>query len=456
MNERVKQLSREEPYLRSYFTMMDKMWDSPEASAAYIDTQTALIAKPATQEEAFRLVGRMYMEGLDCVASIGRVSENGVFKLMVIPADLTAVIGKTQDIEAGRKIMGWIAEGMDVAEQDMSNSEEYIGICSKLRDMTADDIYAAIIKAWNDQRVYVSEEALAQYNAGRAKPLSRQDVTDWARLTLNYPMSYYIARKYVTDVQRQRYQQLAVTVRNAFRKRLQAVDWISETTRSNAIEKLDNMKLNMGAPDTWYTEYIPQIDDCATFVEMVHRLRRSKNQLEASLLGGSDYFTSMLLASMDDSSGRPMPTDLTWNNGKYQMECNAIFFYPALLMPPFLDESVSMARQYAAMAAIGHEITHGFDSEGAKYDKYGKNYNWWTDADKTYFVDRQQKLIDSYNGLLAEPEQLPGVYCDGKLTLEENIADLGGFLAARDAYIDYLHENGYTGETYRLQLRSFY
>lgn len=458
MKQRVEELKQEVPYLSRFFTMMDRMYDNPDASTAYIKAQTDAIPKPATQEEAFRQLGRMYADGMDCLFETMSQVEDGVQKIMIMPSDVLSLVtsGKTQDRDAGLKIMSWIIEGMGITERCISNYTNSADLISLLRDMTPDDIYAAMCQTWQQQGIYASEAALAQYNAGKTVPLTAQGVKDLARSSLNYPLSYYIAQKYVPDEKRMRYQKLGVTIKKAFRKRLQEADWISEATRSHAIEKIDAMKLYLGAPDTWYTEYIPEIDDCTTFVEMIHRLNKSKRQLQARLLGGTDHFTSMLLGTVFGLTDQPMYQDLSWNNGKYQADCNAIFFYPALLMPPSLSEDVSMARQYALMATIGHEITHGFDSDGAKYDKDGKANNWWTDADLKAFEERQQKLVDCYSGLESEPSQLPGAYCNGKITLAENIADLGGFLAARDAYIDYLQQNGYTGETYRQQLRKYY
>lgn len=458
MEQRVENLKSEVPYLSRFFTMMDRMYDNPDASMAYIKAQADAIPKPATQEEAFRQLGRMYVEGVDCLFETMAQVEAGVQKVMIMPADVMSLVmsGKTQDRDAGTKIMSWIIEGMGITEGCISHYTEGADLISLLRDMTPDEIYVAMRKAWQQQGIYASEAELAQVNAGKSVPLTTQDVKDMARLSLNYPLSYYIAQKYVPEDKRQWYQQLGITVKNAFRRRLQKADWISEATRSNAIEKIDAMKLYLGAPDNWYTEYIPEIDDCTTFVEMVHRLNKSKRQLQTKLLGGTDHFTSMILGSVPGFDGRPMSQDLSWTNGKYQAECNAIFFYPSLLMPPALLEDVSVARQYALMATIGHEITHGFDIDGAKYDKNGKESNWWTATDLAAFEERQQKLVDCYNHLELEPSQLPGAYCDGKKTLAENIADLGGFLAARDAYIEYLQQNGYTGETYRQQLRKYY
>ena len=105
---------------------------------------------------------------------------------------------------------------------------------------------------------------------------------------------------------------------------------------------------------------------------------------------------------------------------------------------------------------MGHEMTHGFDNNGAEYDAVGKQHNWWTVADKMAFQDRQKTMILCYNNLEFDPEEMPGQYGNGERTLGENIADLGGFLACLDAYKAQLKAEGYSGENYKEQLRKFY
>ena len=120
------------------------------------------------------------------------------------------------------------------------------------------------------------------------------------------------------------------------------------------------------------------------------------------------------------------------------------------------EEGVSEACYYAAFVMIGHEFTHAFDTEGAKFDKYGKNVNWWTVADLMAFQDRKQNLIRTYSNLELDPVRAPLVFCDGERTQTENIADLGGFLAVLDAYMARLDSQGFKGESRNDQLRKFY
>ncbi len=106
--------------------------------------------------------------------------------------------------------------------------------------------------------------------------------------------------------------------------------------------------------------------------------------------------------------------------------------------------------------SFGHEFTHGFDTLGSRYDKDGNQRNWWTVADQMAFEERRESIIQCYNHLELDPQRAPGVYGNGDRTQTENIADLGGFLAALDAYKALLEEQGYIGELYDNQLRKFY
>jgi putative endopeptidase len=232
---------------------------------------------------------------------------------------------------------------------------------------------------------------------------------------------------------------------------------MSETTKNNAIDKLNHCHMNVAYPDTWHKECLPTITDCKTMVEMLHRLKAANALLAAKLVGTDDLFTDMLMSSMQSSNGDPIPSDLTLVNALYMPSNNSITIYPAMLLPPLMPSgNVSEACSFAVFTIIGHEFTHGFDNSGAKWDKYGAHKNWWTVADRMNFEERSANLVSTFNLLELDSERDPLFFCDGKRTLGENIADLGGFLTALDAYQARLDQQGFTGETRNEQLRKFY
>jgi len=120
-------------------------------------------------------------------------------------------------------------------------------------------------------------------------------------------------------------------------------------------------------------------------------------------------------------------------NAYYNPGMNEIVFPAAILQPPFFDANADDAANYGGIGAvIGHEIGHGFDDQGSKYDGDGNLSDWWTDSDRTEFEKRAEALIEQYNAL--EPEEVPGQHVNGALTVGENIGDLGGLTIAYKAY----------------------
>jgi putative endopeptidase len=129
-------------------------------------------------------------------------------------------------------------------------------------------------------------------------------------------------------------------------------------------------------------------------------------------------------------------------NAYYNPSYNEIVFPAAILQPPFYDYKADEAVNYGGIGAvIGHEISHGFDDQGATYNADGNLIDWWTEADLKQFTDLGTALADQYSAL----EPLPGIHVDGKFTLGENIGDLGGINAAYDGLQLYLKENGNPG-----------
>ena len=192
-------------------------------------------------------------------------------------------------------------------------------------------------------------------------------------------------------------------------------------------------------------------------VEALHRLKAANARLTAKLVGTDDLFAVRIMSSMQGPDEEPIPSDLTLVNAIYMLTDNSISIYPAMLLPPLMPTGdVSEACYYAVFTIIGHEFTHGFDNNGSEWDKYGERKNWWAVADKMNFKERSETLVNTFNLLELDPERDPLVYCDGARTLGENIADLGGFLTALDAYHERLDQQGFTGETRNEQLRKFY
>ena len=197
----------------------------------------------------------------------------------------------------------------------------------------------------------------------------------------------------------------------ALRERLEKVDWMSDATRAKALEKLDAFKTKIGYPDKWRDYSDLQIGKVA-FVENAR--------------SGRDFATKYKLSKVGQA---PDPTEWGMNpqtvNAGYNPVKNEIMFPAGILQPPFFDGEIDDAINYGAMGiAIGHEMTHGFDDSGRRFDKDGNMVDWWTEEDSKRFEERSAKLVEQFNGYYVADS----VQVDGALCLGENIADLGGLV----------------------------
>lgn len=473
MEERVEEVKKSVPDISHFFTLTDHMHDYSKESRDYITAQMAKYKKPATKEEAYRTLGKMFKDGID-VVHLSLIWDKDKLKAVILPAskviDTEQYIQQLQSQErrslsvtragGGETALTLLAEGMGIDPTMLQMSEaEILRWNDFWESYTLDDLYQMMRDSWLFYKAYADEAGMAEYN--KTLPGEQQatlkSLSNDARLELNYVMSYHLQQKYLPQSLKDKYVNITKEIQSALRKRIERVEWMSETTKNNAIDKLNHCRMCVAFPDTWHKECLPALADCKTLVEALHRLKAANAQLMTKLVGTDDIFTDRLMGAIKSSSGDLMPTDLSLVNALYTPGDNSITIYPAMLLSPLMpSDNVSEACYYAVFTIIGHEFTHGFDNSGAEWDKYGAHKNWWTVADRMNFEERSANLVSTFNLLELDPERDPLFFCDGKRTLGENIADLGGFLAALDAYQMRLDQQGFTGETRNEQLRKFY
>ncbi|MEO0045615.1 MAG: hypothetical protein RL705_806 [Bacteroidota bacterium] len=218
----------------------------------------------------------------------------------------------------------------------------------------------------------------------------------------------------------------------AYEKRILTLTWMSTETKAKAIEKLNNMTIKIGYPDKW-KDY-------------------SALTIKSPAEGGTYYDNTMSISNWSfkrNIDKLAKPVDKTeWGmspqtvNAYYNPSNNEIVFPAAILQPPFYDYNADEAVNYGGIGAvIGHEISHGFDDSGSRYNAEGNLVNWWTEEDLKQFTVLGTDLANQYSAL----EPLPGIKVDGKFTLGENIGDLGGINAAYDGLQLYLKMQGNPG-----------
>ncbi|WP_280400500.1 M13 family metallopeptidase [Nocardia carnea] len=214
--------------------------------------------------------------------------------------------------------------------------------------------------------------------------------------------------------------QLVENLREAYRRNIANLDWMTPATRQAALAKLEKFTPKIGYPDRW-RDYSAVIVDPADLVGNYRRGYAAEHDRDLNKLGGP--------VDRDEWFMTPQTVNAYYNPGM-----NEIVFPAAILQPPFFDMNADDAANYGGIGAvIGHEIGHGFDDQGAKYDGDGNMVDWWTDADRAEFGKRTRALIDQYDVL--SPADLPDDHTvNGEFTIGENIGDLGGLSIALEAY----------------------
>ena len=213
---------------------------------------------------------------------------------------------------------------------------------------------------------------------------------------------------------------LVENLRKSLGKHIDNLDWMSDTTKKKAKEKLAAMTVKIGFPDKWKDYSELHIDPTLSYHENVQR---------ASIWFTRDNY-SKLNKPVDKTEWHMTPQTV---NAYYSPVTNEICFPAGILQPPYFDADADDALNYGAIGVvIGHEMTHGFDDQGRQFDKEGNLNNWWTESDSEKFKKITSKLTEQFDNV----EVSPGVKANGTYTLGENIADQGGLRVALTAYED--------------------
>ena len=227
--------------------------------------------------------------------------------------------------------------------------------------------------------------------------------------------------KYFPASSKEKMLTLVGNLQTALSERINGLEWMSDTTKAKAQEKLAAFTVKIGYPDKWRDYSGLEIKDdsyCAN-------VRRSNIFDMAYQLADVDK-------PVDKSRWHMNPQTV---NAYYNPTTNEICFPAAILQPPFFNPDADDAVNYGAIGVvIGHEMTHGFDDQGRNYDKDGNLIDWWTAEDAVRFKERADKLVDQYDQIIV----IDTLHANGRFTLGENIADHGGLLVAHQAYLNSL------------------
>ena len=260
---------------------------------------------------------------------------------------------------------------------------------------------------------------------GKVMSGRKEDHPLWRRATqqlegmMGQALGKIYAQKYFPEAAKKRMTELVKNLQIALGERIAAQDWMSDSTKINALLKLNTFYVKVGYPDKWTDLSKLTIDPSLSYYENIKVCRKFWNAWQ-----------------IDHTAGKPVDRD-DWYmypqtvNAYYNPTTNEICFPAGILQRPFFDMEADDAFNYGAIGVvIGHEMTHGFDDQGRQYDKDGNMHDWWAASDADRFKERTDKYADFFSAI----DVLPDLKANGRLTLGENLADHGGLMVAYAAF----------------------
>ena len=275
----------------------------------------------------------------------------------------------------------------------------------------------------NNASLLSKDFAKANFEFEKAFSGQKKDSERWKKMTnrvdggLGELLGQLYVKKYFNETAKQRMDELVNNLQTAFDKRIQKLDWMSDSTKQRATIKLHTFMKKIGYPEKW-KNYDDVTIDRADFFANAKSVRMHNHKEDLAKIGKPVDRTEW---------GMSPPTV----NAYYNPTNNEIVFPAGILQFPFFDAGADDAINYGAIGmVIGHEMTHGFDDQGCQYDEKGNMKNWWTSEDGEKFKAKTGGVVKQYNGFTV----LNDLHVNGELTLGENLADIGGLAIAYDAF----------------------
>ena len=311
------------------------------------------------------------------------------------------VVGQPAFLEGANKLVGTIkpAEYRDVMEWS---------VISSAANLLSDDVVAE------------SFDFNGRIRSGRKEnhPLWKRSTGQVERV-MGEALGRIYAEKYFPEAAKQRMITLVKNLQIALGERIAAQDWMDDSTKVNALLKLNTFYVKVGYPDKWTDISALDIDPKKSYFENMQECSRFWNAWNIEHRAGKPV-------DRDDWFMNPQTV-----NAYYNPTTNEICFPAGILQYPFFDMTADDAFNYGAIGVvIGHEMTHGFDDQGRRFDKDGNMHDWWTPEDGKNFTERTDKYADFFSAI----NVLPDLKGNGRLTLGENLADHGGLQVAWEAY----------------------
>lgn len=351
----------------------------------------------------------------------------------------------------GYSMLDVIFSELGIDESQVLVFDDYDSFYQNAAAISAEEMKAFLQATIAKDYVYTSHEAIDAYNASASTKISLAGMmTSFYKKRMCYISSYDYATHTVSAAEKADMVSKCKELITVFKERINALDWMSSTTKAKAIVKLDKMIINAGYPDKWIDAGLPTLTG-TSLTEDILQIRKANFDGLKYIVGKTAEEQSFNALILVDN------INMKEDNACYIPSVNSINIFPIYLKKPYYSSDYSDAFNYSTLGStVGHEMTHGFDTNGSQYDEAGDYKNWWTVADKMEYQAREQKLVDCYDLLEIMPDELPNVYADGEKTLGENTADLGGVLLGYQAYMEKLAKEGYSGDELVKQQKKYF
>ena len=291
---------------------------------------------------------------------------------------------------------------------------------AEYRDVMEWDVISSAANLLSDDVIAESFDFNGRIRSGRKEnhPLWKRSTSQVERV-MGEALGKIYAEKYFPESSKQRMAVLVKNLQIALGERIAAQDWMDDSTKVNALLKLNTFYVKIGYPDRWTDISALQIDPKKSYYENMEECHKFWNAW-----------------NIEHRAGKPVDRD-DWHmtpqtvNAYYNPTTNEICFPAGILQYPFFEPTADDAFNYGAIGVvIGHEMTHGFDDQGRRFDKDGNMHDWWKEEDGKNFTERTDKYADFFSAISV----LPDLKANGRLTLGENLADHGGLQVAFAAY----------------------
>lgn len=429
-----------------------------------------LLADATTREDAYVTFGKAIRLGIPSIATLhtaicddntfgyyfmppasGKASMTGVHSAVetnhhVLSRRLSRYVPSTR---GGKTTIDYILEGIGLDPTYYLDDDITTEIVAALEETDTKDLLKNIGDAvLRELLCYCSDEYAEECTGGVVKTV-QEYVNNSLENNLGYLISYYFSQAHPTDSAEPAFSALGNDLIESFRKRLENNQWLSPATQPAAIEKLDYMGKYYGTPKKWPVTDMLQLEGEMLVADMLE-IKENRYNIIESLLGKSmtEYLPFYYMFFSPNMALYSYTT-----NSIYDAAFNTFYIMPPYMIEPAYTADMDECEFYAIWGSmIGHEITHGFDQNGAAYDKNGEENNWWTESDAAKFAELNANCVTN----ISNHEILPGIKANGEQTVREDVADLGGFNIAYDLWVNKLTERGVKGDELKEMKKKFF